>query len=188
AVKINPAMATSLMTGLMTDTDNFTNAATSAQSLLIGHSLMKQGAKIKLITGSIFQDKTIATLKLWGLAFTRLEKHPNYDLAYTYLTQADLIDHGVDISVAEGISNFMNVLGGHRIVLTLTELPDGKVKGSFRTTRADTDVAMIAKALSGGGHKKAAGFTVEGPIDQALTQIFSVIEKINTLKEKTITG
>jgi phosphoesterase RecJ-like protein len=175
---INSTMATSLMTGLMTDTDNFTNGATSASALTIGHNLLMKGANVKLITGSVFKDKTVDTLKLWGLVLSRLEKHPVHDLAYTYLTQADLLAHDVEASVAEGISNFMNVLGESRMVMVLTEQADGMIKGSFRTTRDDTDVSAIAKALGGGGHKKAAGFTVPGPLASAFENIFQVMQTV----------
>ena len=173
--EINAAMATSLMTGLLTDTDNFTNGATTAAALTIGHHLLMKGANVKLITGSVFKDKTVNTLKLWGIVLSRLEKHPIHDLAYTYLTQADLLAHDVEASVSEGISNFMNVLGESRMSLMLTELPDANLKGSFRTTRDDTDVSAIAKALGGGGHKKAAGFTVPGPLTAAFENIFQTI-------------
>jgi len=39
------------------------------------------------------------------------------------------------------------------------------------------DVARIAKALGGGGHKKAAGFSLKGPTDVALKNIWTTLEK-----------
>jgi phosphoesterase RecJ-like protein len=51
---------------------------------------------------------------------------------------------------------------------------DGKIKGSFRTTRDDIDVAAWAKTLGGGGHKKAAGFTSTGTIDEILEKILTI--------------
>lgn len=176
AIRLNPAMATSLLTGLLTDTDNFTNAATSPRALTIGHELMMIGAKTKMITASVFRDKSIRTLHLWGLVLSRLEKHPIHDLAYTYALQEDLRTHDVDDGVAEGIANFLTTLGESRMTLLLKEQKDGNMKGSFRTTRDDTDVSSIAKALGGGGHKKAAGFTVSGPIETALEHITHVLD------------
>ena len=54
--------------------------------------------------------------------------------------------------------------GEYRAVLVLRENDDGTVKGSLRTTRDDVDVAALAKLFGGGGHKKAAGFTVKGKL------------------------
>ena len=53
------------------------------------------------------------------------------------------------------------------------ETADGLVKGSFRTTRDDVDVSLLAKKLGGGGHKKAAGFTVAGTIEEVLKKILT---------------
>jgi len=44
---------------------------------------------------------------------------------------------------------------------------DGKIKGSIRTHRDDIDVSKLAQALGGGGHKKAAGFEIEGRLRMA---------------------
>ena len=57
-------------------------------------------------------------------------------------------------SESEGIANYLNNLDGVKISLILKETEDGKIKGSFRTTRDDTDVSALAKKLGGGGHKK----------------------------------
>ena len=46
--------------------------------------------------------------------------------------------------------------------MVLTEHSDGTIKGSLRTTYDDVDVAKLAQSWGGGGHKKAAGFTVKG--------------------------
>lgn len=48
--------------------------------------------------------------------------------------------------------------------MLLTE-KKGLVKGSFRTSDDNIDVAQIAKKyFQGGGHKKAAGFAVPGKL------------------------
>ena len=61
-------------------------------------------------------------------------------------------------------ANFLNDLQGPRAVLVLKGQADGMVKGSYRTTRDDVDVAAMAKVYGGGGHRKAAGFTVAGKL------------------------
>lgn len=175
-VPVTTAMATALLTGLLTDTDNFTNAATSSTALTAGYRLLQQGAKAAVIKEAVFKDKTVPVLKLWGTVLARLERHAELPLAYTILTQSDLADCDVSATVGEGIANFMNVLGESRLSLLATELPDGSFKGSLRTTRNDTDVAAIAKALGGGGHKKAAGFTIPGPLGRALAAIFAAVK------------
>ncbi|MDP3964079.1 MAG: DHHA1 domain-containing protein, partial [bacterium] len=62
----------------------------------------------------------------------------------------------------EGIANFLNSLSGAKAVLVLKVFADGKIKGSLRSTMPGVDVSKLATALGGGGHKKAAGFTIPG--------------------------
>ncbi|MBI5728549.1 MAG: DHH family phosphoesterase [Candidatus Magasanikbacteria bacterium] len=176
-VMIDPYIATCLLTGVMTDTDHFTNAATSAHSLAVASELIKRGGDMSLIRGAVFFDKTIATLKLWGGALARLQKHDELDIVYTHVTQNDLQTHRVEDSEVEGLANFMNNLNDGRAALILKELSNGNLKGSFRTTKNDVDVSAWAKALGGGGHKKAAGFTVPGPVEIALQNVFAKIQE-----------
>lgn len=170
-IVINQRMATSLLTGLITDTDNFTNSATSARALTAASQLVRFGGNLNLINNKVIKNKTINTLRLWGIVLSRLEKNDKLDLAYTYITQKDLTDNHVDDAESDGIANFLNNLDEAKISLILKETKNGKIKGSFRTTHDGVDVTVLAKKFSGGGHKKAAGFTTDGTIKDVLAKI-----------------
>ncbi|HSR89475.1 MAG TPA: bifunctional oligoribonuclease/PAP phosphatase NrnA [Candidatus Udaeobacter sp.] len=176
-IYITRTMATALLTGLITDTDNFSNSATSYTSLTAASDLLRLGANWTVIHHSLVQNKSIAILKLWGLILSRLHKKENSDMAYTYLTIKDLLQYGISDEEVEGISNFLNKLDGAKISLFIKETADGKIKGSFRTTSDEIDVSALAKKMGGGGHKKAAGFTTDGTIE-------SVVEKIINLQSE----
>lgn len=175
-IPINRNIATSLMTGLLTDTSVFSNAGASKLTLSIGSKLIRNGADLELIKESIITDKSLGALKLWGVVLSRLELHHELNIVYTYLIQTDLKKYNVKEEEADGIANLLNHLNEGRASLVLKEREDGNVKGSLRTTRNDTDVSVWAKSLGGGGHTKAAGFTVPGPISAALKEIFGKIK------------
>jgi bifunctional oligoribonuclease and PAP phosphatase NrnA len=170
-IKISPTMATALLTGLITDTDNFSNSATSHTSLTSASELLRLGANKINIHHYLIQNKTIASLKLWGLIFSRLTKKETINMVYTYLTLKDMVQYGINDEEVEGISNFLNKLDEAKISLFIKETADGKIKGSFRTTHNDTDVSALAKKMGGGGHKKAAGFTTQGTIEEIVNKI-----------------
>ena len=180
-IPINRNLATSLMTGLLTDTSEFSNAATTKLALAIGSELIRKGADLKIIKKSTIIDKHLNVLKLWGVILARLELNVELDIVHTYLTQADLKKYKVKEEETDGIANLLNYLNEGRASLVLKEREDGNVKGSFRTTHDNLDVSVWAKSCGGGGHIKAAGFTVAGPVDVALKQIFQKI-KHNELK------
>ena len=172
---INPTIATSLLTGIITDTGNFTNSATSINSVNIAGSLLRSGANLNLINKKTLQNNTICILKLWGVVLNRLEYLEESSIAYTYLTRQDYETHSVDEQAVDGIANFMNTISGVKIGLFLKETNDKQIKGSFRTTHDNVDVSAVAKQLGGGGHKKAAGFTADGTIEEVLKKVLTMV-------------
>lgn len=161
-VKIDKFLATCLLTGLATDTSHFSNPATSARSLKIAGELLHCGANLRLIQNWTLKNKSLAALKIWGRILSRLQKNDQYNIAYTFLTQADLADNRLSDEEGEGLANFLNNLGEADVICLLKEKEDGIIKVSLRTTRPDIDVSQLAKTFGGGGHAKAAGFSVKG--------------------------
>lgn len=174
---ISGHMATDLLTGIITDTGSFSNSATKPQTLSIAGELVRRGANYHAISFHAHKDKNLAMLKLWGLALTRLTTIEKLDLVYTYLQHQDFTTVGLSENDADGLANFMNNIDGPKITLILKELSDGKIKGSFRTTDHKIDVSAMAKQLGGGGHKKAAGFTLNGTIPTVIEQILTLNHK-----------
>lgn len=168
-IQIDKLIATCLMTGLITDTDHFSNPATSASALQTGAELLRAGANLNLIRGWTLRNHSIKNLKLWGRVLSRLAKNTDHDIAYTVITLEDQKEFGITDKDTEGIANFLNNIGEAKIALLLKEQENGTVKGSFRTTDNAIDVAALAKSLNGGGHRKAAGFTVSGCLKKTAT-------------------
>ncbi len=162
---ITSDIATSLLTGLMTDTGNFSNPATSESALDVGAALIRAGGNYNAILNYTYRNKTADALKLWGLALSRLTIKPEMNLAYTAITRADMAGLHVTDNDIEGVANFLNSIGDTKIALVLKESQDGYVKGSLRTASNEIDVAAMAGVFGGGGHKKAAGFSVKGHLE-----------------------
>lgn len=161
-IKFTSDIATCLLCGLVTDTGGFVNPATQYHTLEAASCLVRHGANLWQVLQNTTYRQNINNLKLWGLAFSRLKKVAKYDLVYTFLTQEDFISCEADESSTEGISNFLHILKEAKIILVLKETSDGHVKGSMRTAESDIDLAKFCQTLGGGGHKKAAGFSLPG--------------------------
>jgi phosphoesterase RecJ-like protein len=156
-------MATSLLTGLLTDTSSFSNAATNPIAMAAASAMLAAGARHGDILRNLMHNKTIPSLKLLGKTLARLRYNPEYDMLSTYVMLEDMEGFGADD--VEGTSNFLGATaGGCDAIMTLRELPGGTIKGSFRSI--GRDVSKLAKLMGGGGHKKAAGFTVSGRIKE----------------------
>lgn len=168
-IPLDSKIATSLLTGIFTDTSTFANAATTVEGMEAASALCAAGARKTEILNKLFKNRSIDGLKLWGLALSRLKHHQKFDLVSTYFLHADLIVPGSEDAV-EGISNFLNATCGNAdTILVIRELPDGRIKGSMRS--AKRDISRVCKLFGGGGHKKAAGFTITGSLQETPTGI-----------------
>lgn len=161
-INLDRTIATCLLTGLVTDTGNFSNPGTNHDALEVASRLVAKGAQIRYINHYIIKNKSIPVLKLWSRIFLRLRKNQELDLAWTVITKKDKQDCGVDDLATEGISNIFNELADSSFSLVLEEIQGGFIKGSLRTTTNHINVSEFAKIMGGGGHRRAAGFRVKG--------------------------
>jgi phosphoesterase RecJ-like protein len=161
---IDSDMATSLLTGLITDTSNFSNPATTFASFETAGRLLAYGARLGEISTNILQNKSLDVLKFWGTILSRLTENKEWGVVTTVITKDDLELANLNEEALEGVTNFLNNLKGAKMVLVLKALEEGKINGSFRTTSPGVDVSRLAKMFGGGGHAKAAGFTIPGKL------------------------
>ena len=186
---ITPEMATSLLTGIITDTDNFSNDATRPQTLYAASELMDLGGDTAIIKKWVYEKAPIHALHIWGKVMQRLTKHPILNMFYTHITHQEIDEHGIKEAHIASMVNFLNSIQDGHAGLLVREMKDGTIKGSFRTTRDDVDVAHMAKQFGGGGHKKAAGFVLDGPIEHAVDHIFETLHTLfptGTITEQSV--
>lgn len=163
-IGITPNIATALLTGIYTDTGGFQHSNTSAGVFEVVSQLLKKGAKLKYISDSITNSRSVGRLKLWGLALDRLVLNEKFGIAGSVIFQKDLLKVNASEEEVSGLVNLMNSIPEAKISLLLYEAGDGIIKGSLRTENDGVDVSLLAKYLGGGGHKKASGFSFNGTI------------------------
>lgn len=174
---LNKEISTCLMTGLITDTGHFTNLATTASSIETAGKLLLKGVNMRQIGSNTMDNRRLNVLKLWGRALERLSTTAD-GLVVTGVTQKDMKECDVHKDDLAGVANFLNSLdedADAKAILFLAEREDGMVKGSMRTTHPLIDVSKLATLFGGGGHKKAAGFTVPGTLHYDPSNGWSVV-------------
>ena len=163
--KINRKIATYLMIGILDDTGMFKHANTTAKVMEIASDLMKKGAPITKIVETIFVNKDIATLKLWGRAFEKAKINQENGMIISVLTKRDLEECGAGSEDIAQVAGILNTVPGTKFSLILSERDREVIKGSLRSEEyKGVDVSKIAAQFGGGGHKLASGFEVKGKI------------------------
>jgi bifunctional oligoribonuclease and PAP phosphatase NrnA len=163
---IKPDTATCLLTGVYTDTGGLLHSNTTPEVYRTVARLLRAGARQQLIVSAVFRTAKISTLKLWGRVLEKIGVTDEGG-AISAVTEGDFRATGADYSELAGAIDYVNAVPGMRFSLVLSER-DGKVKGSLRTLRDDVDVSEMAGKFKGGGHKKAAGFALDGKLKPEL--------------------
>lgn len=174
--EIDKKIATCLLCGILGDTGNFSNSATSETAITISAELIKRGAKIHKIDDLINKNKSINGLHLWGQVLSRLKSDQNSDIAYTYIKDEEYQQYNVETEELDGLTNFLNIISNAKFV-ALFRIGPVSTRVGMRTTRNDVDLSKIAKSHGGGGHKKAAGFTIFGAVDET-SDLVSLLNNI----------
>ena len=155
-------IATCLLTGVYTDTGGLLHSNTTAEVYRTVAQLLRAGARRQAIILAVYRTAKLSTLKLWGRVLENIDITEEGG-AISAVRESDFRATGADYSELTGAIDYVNAVPGMRFSLILSER-GGMVKGSLRTLREDVDVAKMAGTFSGGGHKKAAGFSVQGQL------------------------
>lgn len=161
---IDAKAATCLLTGIYTDTGSMMHSNTSDRVYRAAARLIRAGADQHTIVEKVYRTSKVSTLKLWGKVMEKISLTPEGG-AIAALTAGDFRATGAEISELTGAIDYVNSIPGMKFSLILTER-EGKVKGSLRTLREDVDVSAMAQKFAGGGHRKAAGFSVAGKLEE----------------------
>lgn len=157
---VTPDAATSLLNGLMTDTGSLQHSNATPEAFRIASEMLSAGADLEKIRKNVFATTPVPTLKLLGKILERIEMNTEKIVTSTVFEQ-DFKATGADPKDASNAVDYLNMVPNAKYALLLTER-GGKVKGSFRTQRDEVNVSELAGKFGGGGHVKAAGFTVPG--------------------------
>jgi bifunctional oligoribonuclease and PAP phosphatase NrnA len=150
--------ATCLYAGLVTDTGRFQYEAVRPETLRLGAELREHDFDHTRLIQALYEDNGASYLKLMGVALQRLTLDPEADLVWSYLTQGDLSEAGVDPSEADDLIDTIRTAREADVAAVVKQQRDGRFKVSMRS-RGGHDVAEVAQIFGGGGHRLAAGYT-----------------------------
>lgn len=172
--RISKEIAECLYTGIVHDTGVFQYSCTSAKTMNIAGDLMERGIDYPKIVDETFYIKTYAQNQILGQALLNSSLYLDGAVIATVITQEEMNRYGVLPRHLEGIVSQLRITRGVVAALFLYENEGGDFKGSLRAN-GDFNVAEVAMLFGGGGHIKAAGFTIDGPKEQAVARVVEAI-------------
>lgn len=103
AERVTPDVATCLLAGIVSKTRAFRTPHLQAETLERAGKLVALGGRREEVVYGIWRTRSVADLRLWGIALSRLENDPSTGLVWTSLTEADFIGAGGDMNATDGI-------------------------------------------------------------------------------------
>ena len=172
--ELEPEVATCLYTGLMTDTGRFQHRNTTPETFYSASQMVEAGADIFRVVREVYENQSLSYTHLLGMALQRVEVQQECGLIYSYITQLDLDETGASLSETEDLIDHLRVVRGTSVVALFKELEDGRVRVSLRS-RDNLEVGPIARAMGGGGHAMAAGYTSDRNIEESIDVLAEVL-------------
>ena len=171
---IDRDVATCVYAGLVTDTGRFQYQATTPETLRLAARLREEDFDHAALVRALYEDQEVGALRLLSVALGRISEVPDADLVWTYVTQADLADVGIGSGDTDDLIDVLRTARGSDVAVVLKQQRDGRFKVSMRS-RGAHDLAAVAAAFGGGGHRLAAGYTSrhgpQGTIDELLAAL-----------------
>ncbi len=175
---IDPGTATALLFGIIGDTGSFQNGATTPSALEAAARLVRLGADNQKIAFQLFEWKTFAAARLFGQVLTTIDLDRERHIVFAYMSQEMLRREGASADEMEGIAEYLRGIEEAETVMLMKETTEGEMRISMRS-RPAVDVAAIASALGGGGHRQAAGCTLPGPCESARAALTAAYDSLN---------
>jgi phosphoesterase RecJ-like protein len=205
-IEVNTAQA--LFIGMAMDTGWFRHSNTDHRLLIAAADLVARGVRPHELYESLFLRESAARVRLQSAAIATLELLAADRAAVMTLTRRAIADAGATVADTEDIVNEPLRIASVVVSLLLVEHDDGVVRASFRskppsepgaeatgydaklatldtpacstqTAQPDIDVAALAQSFGGGGHRRASGARIPGPLPDVRRRIVeSLLERM----------
>jgi phosphoesterase RecJ-like protein len=172
----DPALASLLMAGIVMDTATFAHPNATPRTLAVSAALVEAGAPLSDISRRLYRSKPSNQLRLFGRVLDRLETFDAGRVIASTLMDADLAATGTEAAHSEGIIDLLAQSEGAEVAILFKEAGQ-TTRISVRTKPGGVDATVLTGLFGGGGHARAAGATVQLPVEGARTAVLAEARK-----------
>lgn len=174
-IELDLSTATSLYTGLLTDTGGFRYANTSPKVMETASRLLTYGVDGPGLSELFLEQMTFPQLKLLTRVLSGLQMSEDGTISWVTVDDEDLNATGAIHEDLEGIVNYPRNIQGVEVGLLFKVIDQNAVKVSMRSA-GNVDVARVAQYFGGGGHVRAAGARLEGTLDDVISRVIEQVK------------
>jgi phosphoesterase RecJ-like protein len=174
---VDPKAAQAIYVAILTDTGGFRFSNTSARALRIAGELIARGVEPERVYRDVYAAESEGKVRLTGEALDTLKVEPDAGLAWLTIPPGAMERYRVESDELDGIVEYARSIRGVRLAILFRQLANGRVKVSFRSV-GSIDVSKLAEQFGGGGHRKASGASLDGPLSAAQQAVLEAARSV----------
>lgn len=173
---IDKSAAEPMYMGIAHDSGVFRFQTTTPTTMRIAAKMMEQGVNVNKILEETFYSKSYNQLMVTAKIQSQTVLTMDGKCIYGYCTAGMMEEYGVTTNDLDAVVASIRNVEGIEVAMFIYQLESNKFKVSLRS-KTNVDVSEIAVGFGGGGHMRAAGFEVEGPLESAISLILEKIQE-----------
>ncbi len=185
-VTIDRDVATSIYTGILTDTGSFRFANTNSQAFDICAEMVACGVDPYRVAQHVYGTYSLGRIKLLNMALDSIEISPDGKISLMTLTREMFAETDTQPEDVDGMISYAKRIEDVQMAALIMETANGHrtgAEGGHRyhvSLRSDgaVDVARIAASFGGGGHCNAAGFGMDTTLGELKRLIYKIARQL----------
>ncbi|MCI1272886.1 MAG: bifunctional oligoribonuclease/PAP phosphatase NrnA [Clostridiaceae bacterium] len=173
--KISLDTAKCLYVAILTDTGSFRFDNTRPETLMAVAELVKIGVPVVETYKNVYESDHKNLVLFQGYCVSKAKFLKDDKIAYTIVYKKDMEKFSANDECMEGLTEKLRAIVTTEVAFVAKEMKSGHTKFSFRSK--NIDVAEICSVFSGGGHKFAAGCTINAKPEDAVKLVLDEIQK-----------
>ena len=174
---ITAEIALPLYVAISTDCGCFQYGNTTPRTHRIAAELMEL-VDVRDVNKALFRTKSPVRLKMESRMVEEMTLHDKNRVVVMSIPLALRREMNATEADIEELSSLAALVEGTDCGITLRELREGVIKISLRSTGPRVDASAVCAQLGGGGHRGAAGATVEGTMAEVKTAVLAAVSKV----------
>ncbi len=180
-VEIDKQIGEAIFAGILTDTGSFRYSNTQKETHLIAAELYDSGIDAATVAQEIFETMRMERLRIESRAIETMATLHGGKAVLAYVTQKMLEETGASMDETEGVVGQLRSIAGVELAVFMKEYGPEEIKVSLRSKKY-VDVAEMSSHFGGGGHERAAGFTLRCSMSEAFDRVKEYVMNMAEMK------
>ena len=169
-------IALGIYVAVLTDTGSFRFSNSTSASHRIAADMIERGVEPENVYARVYGAAPLKRYQVLRHALDTLECDAEHGISWMTVPYEVVDELNATADDLEGMVDVPRSIEGTQVGLLFRKTSKGDIKVSFRSS-GPVDVNKLARRFGGGGHVKASGAMVPGPLDEAIEKVLGATRK-----------